>query len=283
MNNQKIHESVMVREVIDNLHLKNQAKIIDGTLGTGGHTLEILKSGAKVLGIEADPEMLAISRERIGDTATLVNGNFIDIKRIASQNEFLDVDGILLDLGVTNLHLLDKNRGFSFSNSDVDTKLDMRLDSKNQGVKALDLLNMLRLDQLEKLFDVTMDRSSSRWISKQILERRKDKAFETVNDLLDICEALKSDKHSINKATLPFLALRIAVNTELDNLIEVLPKAYNLLKVGGKLLVITFHSGEDKIVKEFRSGSELVLPSSKEIEINPRARSAKLRVITKNE
>lgn len=281
MTDKKIHESVMVGEVLENLHLKKLGKYIDGTLGTGGHSLEIAKLGGRVLGIEADPNILEIAQKRIGDLATLVNGNFINIDRIAKENDFNEVDGILLDLGVTNLHLLDNSRGFSFSNSTLNTPLDMRLDPKTQGVRALDLLNMLRIDQLEKLFDITMDRSSSRWISKQIVERRKVQPFNNVNDLLDICEALKSEKHSINKATLPFLALRIAVNMELDNLEIVLPKAFNLLKIGGKLLVITFHSGEEKIVKEFNKDQKVVLPSYEETLRNPRARSAKLRIITK--
>ena len=117
MMDKKIHESVMVHEVVDSLHINKLGKYIDGTLGTGGHSLEIAKLGGKVLGIEADPEVLKIAQKRLGDLATLVNGNFIDIDRIAKDNNFTDVSGILLDLGVTNLHLLDENRGFSFTNS----------------------------------------------------------------------------------------------------------------------------------------------------------------------
>lgn len=280
MINGKVHETVLVEEVVSHLHINKLEKYIDATLGTGGHTLEIVKKGGKVLGIEADPEMLAISKQRLGDKATLVNGNFTNIDKVAKENNFEEVDGILLDLGVTNLHLLDDERGFSFSNSNPNTTLDMRLDRINQGVKGSDLLNVLRVDQLQKLFDTTLDRSSSRWITKKIIERRKLRPFQAVSDFLDICEELRSKKQ-INKATLPFLALRIAVNSELDNLREVLPKAYNLLKKEGKLLVITFHSGEERIIKEFKKENVLITPSNDEIEKNPRARSAKLRVIIK--
>lgn len=288
MNDKKIHESVMVREVIDSLHINKLGKTclpagryIDATLGTAGHSLEIAKNGGLVLGIEADPKMLSLAKERLSDfsESKLVLGNFSDIKKIAIENDFSEVDGILFDLGVTNLHLTSDSRGFSFSIPE--NPLDMRLNPDTQGVKASDLLNMLRADQMEKMFEATMDLSSSRWMTKQVIEKRKSMKFETVADLLDICENLRSDKHSINKATLPFLALRIAVNSELDNLIEVLPKAYSLLKVGGKLLIITFHSGEEKIVKDFDKYSEVILPSQEEILKNPRARSAKLRVITK--
>lgn len=288
MNNQKIHESVMLSEVVSELHINNQAKYIDGTLGTAGHTLEILKRGGKVLGIESDPVILEIAKTRlenetskIATTYKLINGNFINIDKIARENGFGSVEGILLDLGVTNLHLLDEDRGFSFSNSKENTDLDMRLNTSVQGVKASDLLNVLRFDQLEKMFEVTLDGSSSRWLTKQVIEKRKVSPFKKISDFLNICENLRSDKHSINKATLPFLALRIAVNSELENLREVLPKAYNLLVTGGKLLVITFHSGEEKIVKEFDKESIVILPNIDEVSKNPRARSAKLRVIIK--
>lgn len=287
MKQTKIHESVMVGEVLDSLHVKKLGKYIDATLGTGGHTLEIIKAGGEVLGIEADPEMLALAESRIrsevhdSDKYKLVNDNFVNIDQIAKKNNFNDIDGIILDLGVSNLHLLDEERGFSFSNSNPDTVLDMRLNPKMQGVKASDLLNVLREDQLQNLFEVALDRSSSRWISSQIVKTREQRPFKTIADFMEICANLKNEKSHLHPATLPFLALRIAVNSELSNLEEVLPKAYKLLKPGGKLLVITFHSKEDGLVKSFDKNSKLVLPSANEIENNNRARSAKLRIIVK--
>jgi 16S rRNA (cytosine1402-N4)-methyltransferase len=284
MKNDNYHESVMTREVIENLHIKSQAKYIDATLGTAGHTLEIAKQGGSVLGIEADPEMLAIAKKRLEDTCPtpkLVLGNFIDIDKIAHKEGFEKVSGILFDLGVSNIHLTDTSRGFSFGNSEAD--LDMRLNPEAQGVKASDLLNLLRKDQLTDLFMVTLDPGPSRWLSKRIMDFRKDKPISTVSDLLEICKGLKTGKKTLNEATLPFLALRIAVNSELDNLKNVLPNAYDLLEEGGRLVVITFHSGEDEIVKEFfGKKGEYIVPSQSEIGNNPRSRSAKMRVLQRS-
>jgi len=272
MKDDNYHESVMVREVIENLHIKKACKYIDATVGTGGHTLEIIKAGGKVLGIEADPEMLAIAGKRLGTKAKLILGNFINIDEIAEREGFEKVSGILFDLGVTNMHLTDDARGFSFSNPD--NPLDMRINPAAQGVKALDLVNVLRQDQLEELFGVTMEKGGARWLAKRVLERRP---MSKVGDFLQVCAGLRG-KPGISPATLPFLALRIAVNSELDNLREALPKAFSLLTKGGRMIVISFHSGEDRIVKKF-GGGKIILPSAEEIELNPRARSAKMRVI----
>lgn len=290
MNEPKIHKSVMVEMVVKALHIKNQALYIDGTLGTGGHTLSILENGGRVLGIDMDPGMIEIARERISKEFNhknykLVNGNFTDIDRIAKTNNWLPVNGILLDLGVSNLHLKDLERGFSFESSDA--ILDMRLNSESQGVRACDLLNVLRSDQLEKMFSVVLEGGPSRWLSARVIESRNKKPIETTGDFLEICEGIKTGKTGISAATLPFLALRIAVNSELDNLESVLPMAFELLENGGRLVVITFHSGEDKIVKDFikslkdLKNSETFIPSNEEIYENPRARSAKIRVMQK--
>src|SRR3989344_2089045 len=152
------HESVMVREALEALHLKNQANYIDATLGTGGHTLEIARLGGRVLGIEADPKMLEIAKRRLEEEKLknfkLELGNFISIETLARKNNFIDISGILFDLGVSNLHLTSDIRGFSFNNPD--DPLDMRLDTSTQGVSASDLLNVLREDQLISLFSTTM-------------------------------------------------------------------------------------------------------------------------------
>ena len=264
----------MVREAVEQLHIKTGSKYIDATLGNGGHTLEITKAGGIVLGIEADPEMLKIAESRLGDKAKLVLGNFKNIDTIATENGFDKVSGILFDLGVTNIHLTNDSRGFSFSNPNL--QLDMRLNPEGQGVKASDLLNALREDQLIQLFETTLDSGSSRWLARRVILERP---IETVGDFLKVCEGLKS-KQGLNPATLPFLAVRISVNSELDNLKEVLPKAYELLESGGRLVVISFHSGEDRLAKEFMKG-ELILPKGEEISKNPRARSAKMRVYEK--
>lgn len=279
------HESVMTGEVVEALHIKNQAKYIDATLGTGGHTLAIIQQGGEVLGIEADPEMLAIAKERLSKEietgkCKLINGNFTEIDRIAKENGFTEVSGIIFDLGVSNLHLTDVARGFSFGSSEAD--LDMRLNREAQGVKASDLLNLLRRDQLVELFSVTLEPGAARWTAGRILAFREKQKFEKVGDLLEVCSGLKTGKKSLNVATLPFLALRIAVNSELDNLKIALPKAYELLTEGGRLVVITFHSKEEEIVKEFfGKKGEYVAPKANEIDKNQRSRSAKLRILQK--
>ncbi len=278
MKDDKYHQPVMTDEVI--AHLKKAKSVIDATLGTGGHTLKLLESGIKVLGIESDSEILKVAKERLDKfDCKLVHGNFKDIDRIAKENDFNQIEGILFDLGVSNLQLMNEKRGFSFSNPNA--TLDMRIDSTFQEVTAATLLNVLRKDQLENLFSKVMDSSSSRWITKRILQRRETKKIETVGDFLEICQGLKG-KERLNPATLPFLALRIAVNSEIENLKESLPKAYDLLKKGGKLLVISFHSKEEEVIKNFSSKFMGPLkPTFEEVRNNPRARSAELFVLTK--
>ena len=286
----KIHKSVMVDEAIASLHIKNQALYIDGTLGTGGHSLEILKEGGRVLGIDMDSAMRNIAEDRVtkefgSEGFKFVVGNFTDMASLAKENDWLPVSGILLDLGVSNLHLKDTERGFSFGNPEA--KLDMRLNNGTQGVSAADLLNVLREDQLEEMFMNTMDGSGARWLTGRVMSFRHNKKIESVGEFLEICEGLKSGKSGLSEATLPFLALRIAVNSELDNLKDVLPRAYDLLEVGGRLVIISFHSGEDKIVKDFfvglggKTDSNVIAASMEEVYKNPRARSAKIRVIQK--
>ena len=274
------HESVMIGEVIKGLHVKKLGKYIDATLGTGGHALEILKEGGKVLGIDTDAEMIGIAGARLEGQKNFkaIQGNFTDIDKIAKENGFYPADGIVFDLGVSNIHLKDLERGFSFENPEAE--LDMRLNPGIQGVKGSDLMNVLREDQLRDLFEVTLDPGPAKWITGRVLHSRAAKPVKTVGDLLEISEGLKTGKTNIREATLPFLALRIAVNSELENLKEALPKAIGLLKKDGRLIVISFHSGEDRIVKE-AIGGKLIAPTEAEVGKNPRSRSAKMRVYEK--
>ena len=268
------HETVLVKEVKRELP---KGKVIDCTLGTGGHTEASLNKGCEVLGIEADPKMLAIAKDRLGADKKLVLGNFVDIEKIAKENGFTDVDGILFDLGVSNLHLKEDDRGFSFTESEQD--LDMRLNPESLGVKASDLLNALNVGQLTEMFSKVMNLDLSRRWAKRIINTRP---FKTVADLKVVAHDMPH-KDKLDSATLPMLALRIAVNSEYENLEEVLPKAFNLLKIGGKLLIITFHSGEEKILanSNLRDGY-IIYPSNEEILSNPRSRSAKLHIYEKN-
>lgn len=278
----KYHEPVMVKEVLESLHINissqpagRRGKYIDATLGTGGHAEAIINKGGKVLGIEADPKMLAIAKVRF-PKANFVLGNFINIDKIAKENNFEKVTGILFDLGVSNIHLKEDDRGFSFSDSSQ--PLDMRLDPNSQGVKASDLLNALDKTQLISLFSKVVNFPNAKKIAERIVRERP---ILTVGELILALEDLPH-KPSLNPATLPMLALRIAVNSELENLEEVLPKACNLLEEGGRLLVITFHSGEERIVKHFfKKQGKIILPGQEEIFNNPRARSAKLYILKK--
>ena len=300
MENENYHESVLVHEVLGSFAPLKNARIIDATVGTAGHTLALIKEGAEVLGIEADSKILEVAERRLEEACPtpnqdgwgsfrLVNANFKDLDKIALDNGFKDVDGIFFDLGVSNIHLTSASRGFSFSNPDV--PLDMRIDPKTQGVTGADLLNGLRQDQLSALFGLTLDHGSSRWLTKRTISVRETSPIKSVGDFLEICEGLRV-KGRLHEATLPFLALRMAVNSELENLKEVLPKAFSHLKKGGKLSVITFHSGEKKVVLDFfqekkreNAGEILtdggVKPKEEEIDKNPRARSAELWTLKK--
>jgi 16S rRNA (cytosine1402-N4)-methyltransferase len=276
------HEPVLLKEVEVSLfpqgsdNGRNQGKYIDCTLGAGGYTKMILSHGGAVLGIDTDEQMLNIARENIQDkNALLVHGNFRNLKQIANKYGFNQVDGVVLDLGVSNVHFSDETRGFSFKNPNAE--LDMRLDPKSQAVKAKDLLNGLREDQLVEIL--------GRSLAKKIIEFRAAKKFEKVEDFLSLFpEKRKQDK--IHPATKAFMMIRIAVNSELDNLRDVLPQAYELLKPKGKLVVVSFHSLEEKQVKNFireKGGSgEFIKPSGEEIKRNPKSRSAVLRVLEKN-
>lgn len=303
------HESVMVNQVLEGLgikqgaHLHFQDQYIDATLGTGGHSIEIIKRGGRVLGIDADSEMIAIAGERLkkalpegkpadnSDCFIPVRGNFVDLARIGKSSDFDQVNGIIFDLGVSNLQLTSESRGFSFGNPKA--PLDMRMDTSLQGVTAADLLNVLRKDQLQAMFGEVLEYKIARKLADEVIAKRAHTPFKTVGDFLEVALHARG-KSNLYTATLPFLALRIAVNTELENLKMVLPEAFKLLKPTGRLVVISFHSGEDRIVKNFFREmvnvgkaslveESVVVAEEDEIERNPRARSAKLRALEKNE
>ena len=290
----------MVREVIETFAPLYKARIIDATLGTGGHSLEMVKEGAEVLGIETDAEMLKVSDERLKEACPtpnknglgsfkLVNDNFRNIDSIAQKENFNEVNGVLFDLGVSNIQLVSPDRGFSFGSPEA--KLDMRLDKAAQGLTGADLLNALRQDHLIKLFQKVLSFRDSRYLAERVIEAREKKPIATVRDFLEFARGVKTKK-GLNPATLPFLALRIAVNSELENLNEALPKAFDLMRKGGRLAVIVFHSGEREIVLDFYFQNERwgagkiltrkpIVPSESEISKNPRARSAALYVLEK--
>ena len=299
--NEQFHEPVLTHEVIEGIGapLNSQAQIIDATLGTGGHSLELIKNGYSVLGIEADTDIYEVAKKRISIACpaskksfgryTLVCGNFKDIDLIAANNNVGRVAAVLFDLGVSNLQLTDSQRGFSFGSPEA--PLDMRIDRSAQGLSGADLLNALREDQLVVLFGRVVKRFTAKKLARETIRLRTIKKIETVEDLLRISSVVRGKPH-LDPATLPFLALRIAVNSELENLKEALPKAWSLLGYKGRLIIISFHSLEETIVRDFfkrmedlGSGkivtAQPVRPGEKELTANPRARSAKLNIIEK--
>jgi 16S rRNA (cytosine1402-N4)-methyltransferase len=292
MNAQVKHEPVMVHEVIERLHIKKGGKYIDATVGAGGHAAEILKKGGELLGLEADPEMLEIAKKNLksacpGFFCKLQHGNFRDLDQIAQEEDFSEVDGIVFDLGISTLHYKKLERGFSFAQRQE--PLDMRLDPERQSVTAANLLNGLRKEQLTQVFAPVLGDWPARKLAQKIVVARDKKPLEKVGHFLEI---IGSQRGKLHPATKAFLAVRMAVNSELPNLKEALPKAFAILGSKGRLVIITFNSLEDALVKSFfremAGGNQAklvtkkpILPGVREIENNPSARSAKLRVLEK--
>lgn len=292
------HTSVLLQETTKQLEIKPGGKYIDGTIGGGGHTFEILKFGGIVLGLDVDQEALEFAEKdlrlkikdlRIGTDLILVRGNFKDIDKVAKAQGFDKAAGILLDLGISGHHVDEAVRGFSFLK---EGPLDMRMD-KHLGVTAGDLINGLTKSELYELFTKFGEERFARSIVSHIIEERREKRIDTTAELAKIIKkAVPYNKKGIHPATKVFQALRIAVNDELNILAEALPKAVTLLESGGRLAVISFHSLEDRIVKqtflEFeKKGSgkiitkKPIVPTEEEIEENNRSRSSKLRVFEK--
>jgi 16S rRNA (cytosine1402-N4)-methyltransferase len=282
----KFHTPVLLQSTISFLDPKPGDLFIDATVGGGGHTFELLRHGAKVLGIDRDPEAIGHLKKEIRNL-DLVQENFTKIGEIARSQGFNQVKGILFDLGVSSHQLEDAMRGFSFQK---EGPLDMRMDP-TLTVRAYDIINNFDQRRLNEIFKTYAGEKYSWPISKAICSARQIKPIETTGQLAKIVEDTKRKRgvrllDRIHPATRTFLALRIIVNSELLNLEEALPQTVELLKVGGRLVVISFHSLEDGIVKRFfkQEAKLLVLtkkpigPNHQEILENPRARSAKLRV-----
>jgi 16S rRNA (cytosine1402-N4)-methyltransferase len=258
------HIPVLFAATLDALAVRPGGSYIDGTLGGGGHTAGILERGAaRVLGIDRDPSALQATAERLqqyGDRLTLVHGNFRDVGSLARDHGFDQVDGVLLDIGVSSPQLDVAERGFSFAQ---DAPLDMRMDP-TQELTAADLVNTLPEDELADLLYRYGEERASRRIARRIAERRRGAPINNTRELAElVARTLGGRKDErIHPATRTFQALRIAVNDELGALEEALPAATELLVIDGRLAVITFHSLEDRIVKEFmrREAAVCLLP-----------------------
>ncbi len=279
----------MLNEVIKYLQPKKGDIIVDCTVGTGGHSCEIAKlilPNGILIAVDRDKKMLALAKERLKDFKNyFIQQNFKNIDAILQGLNIEKVDGFLFDLGVSSLQLDDPDRGFSFKFSGY---LDMRMDRENL-VSAFDLVNNLPAEELERIFrEYSQERYAHR-IADAIVKTRIKETISTTVQLADVVKKIIRRKHFIHPATRIFQALRIAVNQELENLSMALDKTITFLKPKGRICVISFHSGEDRIVKnKFRKFSKdkslnilskkPLVPFKGEISNNPRARSAKLRI-----
>jgi 16S rRNA (cytosine1402-N4)-methyltransferase len=286
----EMHLPVLLEEVIAFLAVKPGGKYIDATLGGGGHAQAIIRRGGTILGIDQDPQAISLARQRLSPTqAKVVLGNFTDLETLARQQDFDLVAGILFDLGVASFQLDTAERGFSFQ---ADAPLDMRM-NPDLAVTAADLVNGLGRKELATLFTKLAQERLAAPIANAIVEFRRLRPITTTGQLAALVERVyRRRRGHLHPATKVFLGLRLAVNDELNSLKAALPQAINLLQPGGRLVVISFHAGEDRIVKQFfktlslaHQGTILtkkpVSPDWEEITANPRSRSAKLRALIK--
>ena len=302
------HISVLLKESISSLNLKENSIIVDATLGYGGHSSDILDRIKKgyLFAFDQDSEAIRHSTDRlskIGTNFTIIHSNFVYMKEELDKLGIHQVDGVLFDLGVSSPQLDDGERGFSYH---VDAKLDMRM-NREQKLSAYHVVNEYSKEKLASIFREYGEDKFANNIAKKICEYRQTKKIETTLELVEIIKTavpmkFRMDKHPARQI---FQAIRIEVNHELDVIKPALEQALSLLKVGGRVAVITFHSLEDRIVKntfkdycridervkglpnipeeylpDFKLVvSKAIVPSEEELENNPRARSSKLRVI----
>ncbi len=283
-----MHVSVLFQEVIEALKPRDGGRYIDATLGAGGHAAGLLEASAptgRLLGLDTDPSALALAHTRLAgfsDRATLVHSNFDRLHEVAAANRFLPADGIVLDLGLSSIQLADPERGFSFLS---DGALDMRMNPEEE-LTAADLINSLDEKALADLIFEYGEERASRRIAKAIVRARP---LRIGSQLASVIEKALGRRGRIHPATRTFQALRIAVNRELERLEHVLPQIVATLSTGGRVAIISFHSLEDRLVKNFfRMTSSLrvltkhpIRPTEEEVARNPRSRSAKLRVAEK--
>lgn len=301
------HISVLLNETIDSLNIKPDGIYIDGTAGGAGHSREIAKrlTSGRLIALDQDPDAVRTARERLKDyNATVVQCNFSEMKQAAKNLGIDKVDGILLDLGVSSYQLDNGDRGFSYK---YDAPLDMRM--SKSGITAADLVSTLSVGELTKIFRDYGEEKFAYKIACNIIKYRETKKIETTTQLADIIASCypAAARRDGNPARKCFQALRIAVNDELGHLERVLDDAFDMLSIGGVLSIITFHSLEDRIVKqrfkEYTTGctcppdfpvcvcgksprgrlqfKKPVTATEEELAVNQRSRSAKLRAIVK--
>ena len=300
-----VHKSVLFDESINALNIDNKKIILDGTAGGGGHSREIAKNAGRLIAVDQDPDAIKVLGERLGglENVTIVKNNFSNIKQILADLGIDKIDGVLLDLGVSSFQLDTDERGFSYHKN---APLDMRM--SKTGISARDVVNTYSEQELSSILFRYGEEKFARQIAKNIAMFRQSKPIETTFELVDIIKSSypKSKMRDSHPARKTFQAIRIEVNKELDVLERTLDDALDCLSTGGRLCVITFHSLEDRIVKERfnswlnpctcpkefpvcvcgkkplgRLPFKFKAPTDAELEENPRARSAKLRCFEK--
>lgn len=283
------HVPVMLKEVIEYLEPKEGQIVADATFGFGGHAKEVMakigRSGL-LIGIERDRDIFDKVREGFSkENCILINDNFINLESNLEKINVEKIDSIYFDLGVSTFHYHQSGRGFSFTKNEP---LDMRLD--HRGESAEQIVNEYSETELADLFFSLADEHRSRQIAKAIVQYRKKECIKTSLQLANLIENSVRRTGRIHPATKVFQALRIAVNRELENISDAIEQAVSVLKTGGKILIITFHSGEDRVVKnKFKEMAQLglieivtkkvVKPTRREVLENPPSRSAKIRVV----
>ena len=300
-----VHKSVLFDEAIESLNIDKSKIILDGTAGGGGHSREIAKRAGRLIAVDQDPDAIKVLHERLDsfDNVTIVQNNFSNVKDILKEQGIEKIDGMLLDLGVSSFQLDTAQRGFSYH---ADAPLDMRM--SKSGLSAKDVVNTYSEAELADILFRYGEEKFARRIAKNIVLHRQNKDIETTGELVDIIKesypkAKMRDSHPARKT---FQAIRIEVNAELDALEKTLDSALDCLSSGGRLSIITFHSLEDRMVKEkFNSWVnpctcpkefpvcvcgkkplgklpfKFKAPTEAELEENPRARSSKLRCFEK--
>ena len=287
------HIPVMPDEVVNWLEPSSGACVVDGTVGTGGHALQIVDRigpEGQLIGLDRDSTMLEIAKKRLHTKpATLFHESYVSLRSVLDHMKLTNVDAVLLDLGFCTDQLHEAGRGFSFSDSGP---LDLRF-NRNEGEPAHQILNRFSMERLADIFFNYGEERFARRIARHITRIRKERKIESAKQLADlVCQSVPRSKKGysrIHPATRVFQALRIAINRELEHLKQALISLPECLVDGGRLVVISFHSLEDRIVKHaFREDHNWKIltkrplrPSSQEISANPSARSAKLRVAQK--
>jgi 16S rRNA (cytosine1402-N4)-methyltransferase len=291
---QAVHVPVLAAEAMEYLAVRPDGIYIDATLGGGGHAQEILKrlESGRLLGLDRDPQALEAARGRLagfGEKLIMQHGNFAEIDALHAASGLAPADGVLADLGLSSLQLADAARGFSFNSPGP---LDMRMDPGSD-TTAADLVNRTREHDLADLIYKLGEERHSRRIARDIVKARPYRLTTELAQVVTRAIPSRAGLHQIHPATRTFQALRLAVNRELENLEQFLDRILPVLRPGGRVVILSFHSLEDRLVKHAfqrwqREGRARILtrkvirPTEEEVQANPRARSAKLRAAEKS-